>query len=103
MSNRLDIVTVLDKKNMNYEYLLNELFNKIKESRILCIIFQILRDSSYLFAINRYKIPLISKFFSWQLTKIQINHIAFFLAHHQILKYSRIMHQIIHSFENYTS
>ena len=39
--------------NMNHAYLLHMLFNEIKESRILCTILHILRDTSYLNLRNR--------------------------------------------------
>ena len=43
--------------------LLNEIFNKIKENRILYIILRILRHVLYLHVINRQKYQLLASFF----------------------------------------
>ena len=49
MTNKIDIVSVLKKDNINYTYLLHDLSNKTKERRIT---HHILRDTSNVHLIN---------------------------------------------------
>ena len=53
MANKTDIVIVLKSENI-YEYLLHELFNKIRKSRTLYITLEILFQA-YLYLMNRLK------------------------------------------------
>ena len=53
MASKTDIVIVLKSENI-YEYLLHELFNKIRKSRTLYITLEILFQA-YLYLMNRLK------------------------------------------------
>ena len=49
MANKIDIFILFKKAIINHKYLLYELFNKIKESRIFFIILHMLLHTSYLY------------------------------------------------------
>ena len=83
--------------------LLNEIFNKIKENRILYIILRILRHVLYLHVINRQKYQLLASFFMIMHEDSNKLYPSMVTHHQMILECSIIVNLIIHSFEIDTS